>query len=91
MADTSVPAADASAIDWLRWIASNPSSANSSESLASLLLGVGWSLAAVSAAIVALRLYTAARILGRVKIEDYFMVMAWVSSVCTIPPQLSTP
>ncbi|KAK4033409.1 hypothetical protein C8A01DRAFT_19637 [Parachaetomium inaequale] len=76
MANASNPGSADSLIDWLLLNAPSPSSGNSS-----VLLSVCWSLAGVSAVILALRLYTAARIIQLVRIEDYFMVMAWICGV----------
>ena len=44
-----------------------------------LLLGILWSLAGFSAITLALRVYTAAFIIGRVKLPDYLMIIAFVS------------
>jgi len=55
-------------------------SGGTDDSTGSVLLGVLWSLAGVSAIILALRLYTAAFVLRRVKLHDYLTVAALVSS-----------
>jgi hypothetical protein len=76
MADASNPGRANGSIDWLPSNAPEPTSAKSSG--AWLFLSVTWSLFGVSAVILALRLYTAARILRRVKLEDYLMLSALV-------------
>jgi hypothetical protein len=58
--------------------ASNPDD-DANLSTAPMLLGVIWSMSAASAIIMLLRLYTAVRVTRRVKLEDYLMLIAWVS------------
>jgi hypothetical protein len=63
--------------------ASNPGNATATSSIGWLLLSVMWSLAGVSVILLVLRLYTAARVVQRVKLEDYLMLLALVSSYQT--------
>jgi hypothetical protein len=50
------------------------------DSIGGLLLALLWSFVGISACIVGLRLFTGVFILGRIKLPDYLIVMAFVRS-----------